>query len=306
MMLRAKMFTVAAGACTVAPLVSSGFGCTLAPPTYEGPTNDSGDPDGGSSSEGGAGTGGDASTGGTVGSGGSGNSGTGGTPGPVEEGLVALYTFDEGSGSIVHDTSGGDAALDLTIGDIAAVEWSPGALHVNASTLIASDGPASKIIDGCLESNELSMETWIAPLQLNQAGPARIVTLSVDPATRDFTLGQQNDLYYVFRLRSEETNLQGQPELQTPSGDLDVKTVLTHIVLTRTALGERAIYVNGELRATDEVGGSFINWDTNYEFALANELTGDRPWLGALHHVAIYSRSLTDQEVLSRYEAGVP
>lgn len=278
--------------------------CVEDPPTYKGLEKDppSEEPAGGA---GGSDAGGAAPGGASSGGSGTGGSGAGPVE-PVEDGLLVEYTFDEGTGSVVHDTSGAGTPLDLTIADLGAVEWADGALHVNAPTIITSEGAASKIIDGCLATNELTMEAWIAPLQLNQAGPARIVTLSVDPATRDFTLGQQNDLYYVFRLRSEETNVQGQPELQTPTGELDVKTVLTHIVLTRSALGERSIYINGELRSSDEVGGSFANWDVGYQFALANELTGDRPWLGALHYVAVYDRPLGELEVQTRFEAGAP
>ena len=39
-------------------------------------------------------------------------------------------------------------------------------------------------------------------------------------------------------------------------------------------------------------------------FALANELTFDRPWLGEFHLVALYARALSPTEVQQNLKAG--
>jgi len=52
------------------------------------------------------------------------------------------------------------------------------------------------------------------------------------------------------------------------------------------------------------VSGELSNWDSAYRFALANELSGDRPWLGTLHRGAIYNRVLGGSEIDQSFAAG--
>lgn len=79
---------------------------------------------------------------------------------------------------------------------------------------------------------------------------------------------------------------------------------LTHLVYTRDADGRAALYVNGRLQTSGEVGGGMDNWDAGFRLALANELTQDRPWLGEYHLVAVYDRTLTAEEVQRRFKRG--
>ena len=77
--------------------------------------------------------------GGTGGMGGAGGmSSAGGAGGDsivrVDEGLIVLYEFDEGSGATVSDSSGVAQALDLSIADPANVTWSPGYLTIDSAS----------------------------------------------------------------------------------------------------------------------------------------------------------------------------
>ncbi|NOX43564.1 MAG: hypothetical protein GXP19_07520 [Gammaproteobacteria bacterium] len=45
------------------------------------------------------------------------------------------------------------------------------------------------------------------------------------------------------------------------------------------------------------LGAQLSNWDCEYPLVLANELTGDRPWLGRLHGGAIYLNELEIDQV---------
>lgn len=225
----------------------------------------------------------------------------------ITNGLQALYTFEEGAGTTVRDVSGVGTPLDLAIGDTANVSWVTGALAVTGETLIASSGPASKLIDSSRASNEITIEAWIKPANLSQDGPARIVTLSENPYRRNFTLGQgvygvQPADFYDVRLRTTDRTVNGFPSLTGPRGSLD--TTLTHVVYTRDATGTARIYVNGVEVATGNVAGDLSNWDNAYRLALANELTGGRPWLGEFHLVAVYSRALAGSEVGQNWQAG--
>ncbi len=222
-------------------------------------------------------------------------------------GELVRYDFGEGSGSTVGD-SGSGVPLDLTIGDPGSVSWvSGGGLSVDASTTISSAGAASKVIDAVKASGELTLEAWIVPAAGVQSGPARILSNSANPFGRNFLLGQgaysnlPND---VFSLRTRtSTSLGGTPELFTPSGSA-TPLELTHVVSTRNASGQRVTYVNGVQVASDTLAGTTVNWVDSYPLTIANEATGDRPWLGTLCLVAIYDDALDATEVANNYNAG--
>ena len=217
---------------------------------------------------------------------------------PMQDNPLALYIFDEGSGSIVHDRSNVGPPLDLNIKDTSRTSWlAGGGLSVDKATIISGTG-TRKIIDAVKASNAISIEAWIKPAKTTQDGPARIVTLSANTGSRDFTLGQQQAAYDV-RLRSTATDNNGLPSLTSPPGTLS--TSLTHVVYTRDKNGTANLYINGSKQSKKTVLGDFSNWDTQHGFALANELTKDRPWLGELYLVAIYDRALDATDVDERY-----
>jgi hypothetical protein len=214
----------------------------------------------------------------------------------VTSGLVARWDFDEGSGATVGDSSGAGAPLDLTISG--QVTWLSGALRIDAPTLIASAGAASKVSAAAMASNEITVEAWFVPANLDQAGPARLVTCSLDTSFRNFHLGQNmGALNGRFR-----TTITGNNGVSLDGGAL--ATALVHGVMTRSAIGEQRLFVGGSEVAILTTGGDTSTWDASYRLALANELTLGRPWLGELHLVAIYGRALTAAEVAQNYQAG--
>jgi hypothetical protein len=219
----------------------------------------------------------------------------------VAGGLVALYDFEEGAGTTVRDRSSAAPPLDLRIESPRTVGWRPGAISLNGSAAIASSAPAKKIVDAVTKSGAISIEAWVKPENKKQNGPARIVSLSADPGQRNFTLGQDAARYDV-RFRTEKTGVNGTPSLATPNDVLT--TELTHVVYTRDSSGKATIYLNGEEKATAESAGSLANWSGDFRLLLANERTGDRPWRGELHLVAIYERALSADEVTQNHKAG--
>jgi hypothetical protein len=219
----------------------------------------------------------------------------------VHVGLQVLYTFEAGQGDTVFDRSENGPALNLKIANKDAVKWIDGALQVNNATLIKSTAPARKISDFAKRTRGLTIEAWVDPANDLQDGPARMVTLSGNTSTRNFTLGQDTNHYDV-RLRTTATTTNGMPSTPTPSGS--ATTRLTHVLFTRQADGTTRIYINGKQQATKQIKGDFGNWDDGFALSLADEASGDRPWLGTLHLVAIYSRPLSAKEVTQNYTAG--
>ena len=225
----------------------------------------------------------------------------------ADTGLVALYTFLEGSGATVLDKSNVGTPLNLTIAAPSAVSWvAGGGLQVNGTTIIASAGPATKINAASLASNQLSIEAWIKPANLTQNGPARIVSLSQDPYLRNVTLGQGNNAglpFYSYRLRTSTTSTNGIPALVSADGS--VTTAFQHVTLTFDAAGTRKLYLNGLLVVSDTPAGNLAGWSSSFRLALANELTNDRPWLGTYQKVAIYCKALNAAQIQAHVAQGM-
>jgi len=250
-------------------------------------------------------------------------------------GLQVLYEFCEGSGPIVHDVAGVGLPLNLRVQDPSAVAWrAPGRLATERSTVITVKRPASKLIEACTASDELSIEAWVTPANTTQGAvlpnaPMRILTLIPPPhgGGGAFDLGQHGSRYEI-RLRLSNEAGSKMIVRGTPRGT--VQTARTHIVFTRDAGGRTQMYLNGQeqpfhwfeeyakwvkQRDKNSSGlepvrndGTFADWSRNAVLALANSPNRpdhERPWLGELHLIAIYNRFLTPETVARLYNAGV-
>jgi mono/diheme cytochrome c family protein len=221
--------------------------------------------------------------------------------GRVSRDLRALYTFETGSGDSVLDQSGVGTPLDLTIDPPAAVEWQTGSLRVKSGATIRSARAATKITTAVKRSGELTIEAWVRPANVEQKGPARIVSLSRDPSERNFTLGQAESQYDV-RMRTTKMDRNGNPSLATPSGTVRGETA--HVVYTLDRERRAKIWVDAREVTEKQLEGDVSAWNDDFRFVLANEFSGDRPWLGELWLVAIYSRALEANEIAQNFAAG--
>lgn len=226
--------------------------------------------------------------------------------GRITDGLVVLYTFEEGDGTVIKDVSGVSPAIDLSINNPQAVEWLEGGLVIKSNTVIASTEAATKIIETSQASNEITIEAWIKPANTTQDGPARIVALSKSSTERNFALAQglwANHPPNLYDIRLRTTNRpRGVPSVSSPAGSLEAK--LTHVVYTRTKSGLVKIYINGQEVTSENITGDFSSWNKEYRLVLGNEITEDRPWLGEYRLVSIYSRALKPKDVNQNYLAG--
>lgn len=219
-------------------------------------------------------------------------------------GIAALYLFNNTTGPVV-DSSGVGTPLNLTIGDPARVTRENGYLRFNQPTIARSGSPATKIINACKASNALTVEAYVRVSEDNQNGPARMITLSRDSGTRNFTVGQTYDGvgHWMGRVRTGTNNQGSLNGFESPDGVLQ-ENALHHVVMVKDGTTAR-LYVDRQLQATfTNLGGSgsFANWDDSMEFAFGNELSyqtagQERPWLGELHMVAVFCRALTAKEI---------
>ena len=221
-----------------------------------------------------------------------------------EDNLIALYQFKTGSGSTAFDTSGIEPSMHLTLtGDY---QW------VGGWGITLSDGKAQAKVEDSRKLHELitatgeySIEAWVAPNNVTQEGPARIISYSAGNNARNVTLGQT--LYnYDFMHRSSTTDANGEPALSTADADEVLQATLQHVVATFDSVHGRRLFVNGELVASDEIeAGGLADWDNSYAFLLGSETSNEHRWRGVIRLAAVYNRALTEEQIIQNFEANV-
>ncbi len=174
-----------------------------------------------------------------------------------------------------------------------------GQVQFRTPGLVRSISPPTELAQTLNSGNGLTIETWLTPYVLRSTGFGRIVSYSQDFHRTNFTLGQyQNAL--IFRLRADADANNRQifvPRVFTPEQR-------QHIVISYD-FSHCRVYVDGELRQDlQTLNSDFSTWNPDYLFMLANEGTGDRPWLGSIENVVLYNRPVTAAEVTKHYDQG--
>ena len=211
---------------------------------------------------------------------------------------IALFTFSEGTGTTTVDTGGVGNPITL---QLQGTEWVEGGGIRNVSGKAqASLDDSRKLFDMITAAGEYSVEAWLIPDNIDQDGPARIVSYSQDTAVRNFTMGQ-NANYYQLRNRSAGTGANGTPALEAL--DPPVDTVLQHVVMTFHPDAGRKVFVNGQLGA-EENAPDTLDWLDDQIFVLGNEVTDNRLWRGVFKLVAIHNKALDSAEVQQNFDAG--
>ncbi len=230
-----------------------------------------------------------------------------GTVERVVGGLLVLYRFDEGAGTVASDQSGVDPPVDLTIEpQLGSPSWVDGGLAFTGAGIARALGSATKIRTACQASDELSVEAWVTATEASQMGPARIATLSEDAGSRSFTLAHSVNVaaepIWIARLTTSTSDQNGTPSF---AAQTLATTNTTHLLFSRDADGVVTFWVDAELSLSDTRGGDFSTWLATDQFAVGNEISLDRPWLGVIHLIAVYDRALTPDEVAQNFAAGL-
>jgi hypothetical protein len=222
-----------------------------------------------------------------------------------EANVIALYEFKTGSGNVALDTSNVAPDLNLTLSGDA--DWVGGwGISMTDGKAQGSTTASRKLYDLITATGEYSIEAWVAPANVVQEGPARIVSYSAGDDARNFTLGQT--MYnYDFLQRSSTADGNGQPPLSTADEDEVLQATLQHVVATFDPLNGRRIYVNGEFTGDLDPlpAGNLNDWDDSFAFVLGQEVSGEDAWAGTIRMVAIHNRALTQQQARQNFEVGV-
>ena len=166
-----------------------------------------------------------------------------------------------------------------------------------------SNSSTQEFYDRLVKGSGLTLALWLQTEDLNQTGPARILSYSINTALRNFTVGQWRD-QLVVRLRTTKTNLNGTSPQLIIADTFNSKS-FQYLVITYN-LSEQRVYINGEQKArSDVLKGNFSNWDPSCKLVIGNEVTGNRPWRGKIYYVAVFNRPLTGDEIRQNYLTGI-
>ena len=224
--------------------------------------------------------------------------------GRIEDDVIALYEFTLGEGITAVDRSNVAPAADLTLsGDY---EWlSAWGVQFSGGKAQASVASSQKFHDILTATGEYSIEAWVAPANVTQEGPARIVSYS-GGNEHNFLIGQTLYNYNVAG-RSSSTDAQGMPLLSTADADEDLQATLQHIVINYDPINGRQIFVNGVFTDDDDpaLPGDLTNWNNSYPLVLGSNVDGSNAWSGAIRLLAIHSRALSQESIQANFDAGV-
>ena len=226
--------------------------------------------------------------------------------GRVDTGAIAKWDFSEGEGVIAADSSETEPRMNLTL--FGNVNWVGGnGIQLGAGGRAqATTASSKKLADQIKTTGEYSIEAWVAPANVTQEGPARILTYSSGSSQRNFTMCQT--LYsYDFMNRASTTDGNGEPALTTDDEDEDLQATLQHVVMTYSPVAGRKVYVNGVFTgdADPSAGGNLTGWDDGFAFIIGSESSGAHQWQGVVRFVAIYNRVLDPTEIVTNFDAGV-
>ena len=166
-------------------------------------------------------------------------------------------------------------------GDGAAIEF-PGAGIVEVRN-------SAEWLESAIGSDRFDIDLRVQPASDQATGPARILTSSVDPGERNLMIGQDLDRLIV-RMRRPATDVNGMPNIVVP----DVFKAGQWVDIRVTFAGdELQILVDGRMAERIPVAPAALQtWSPDYEMALGNELTMDRPWLGNIERANISAGDL--------------
>jgi hypothetical protein len=125
-------------------------------------------------------------------------------------------------------------------------------------------GDARRFFDSLVDTGNFTVLLWCRPARLRQTGPARIITYSADPYSRNFTLGQEGRRL-AFRVRTWASGPNG---LRVFAGSRPILNEGEDVLLAASYDGHISrVYMNGHLVAKEDLADPGLFWlDWSIEF----------------------------------------
>ena len=200
------------------------------------------------------------------------------------DGLVFLW----------HGTLGDSGEIesrgDAKIGEDGQMDLTGGAF--------LTKGVNEALLAACQASNQLTLECLVTTNNLDQDGPARIISFSNDITHRNFTFGQDGSRFAV-RIRTPRTGTNATGS-EFSFGKIEVGKPI-HVIVSYFD-GNVYCYIDGKLvYVSNGTQGDFSNWEL-YPLLFGDEASGGRNWEGKLSRVAIYSRFVGVEEAAHKFK----
>jgi hypothetical protein len=244
-----------------------------------------------------------------------------------KEGLVAQWNFNETNGDAARSegscgkqcdgqlvnfayTGSQDAALGT--GWTAKNKlWSAGSLMFDGvNDLVKVDGTKDLDINGA--GSKLTIELWFKPNSLYNEWQALIFKGSesndcAEPncSNRQYTLWLNKDGFIHFT--SSPQGLSGiQHSINTPPGTIRVGELYHVAAVIDSTDGRMQVYVNGKLRVSVSDYGKAGIRSAKGNLIIGNRPDGTAAFNGVIDAVRIYSRALSEREILANFVTSFP
>ena len=205
--------------------------------------------------------------------------------GPPTQGLIGYWNFDEGSGTVAHDTSGSGYN-----GTVYGATWTTGEIN---GALSFNGGAAYVVTPSIALSSTFSVSSWVNPTVTTQIGYGRILETQYNVG---LYLGvNSSGTKYKFIVNSGSGSTGG---CGLGYGCAEGGTVTSgwHLV-TATYDGTTAtLYVDGTVVAIDAFTAPSAR---NLPLYVGRYYAGGFGWNGTVDDVRLYYRALTATEVAS-------
>ncbi len=156
---------------------------------------------------------------------------------------------------------------------------------------------AANMISAIRAGNDMSVQVEFAAHEAQQIGPARIFSIGLNAYQHNIVIGQQGDGLEIW-LRTTLTSLNGQrPHVVVANGIISVQQ--RHVVTLVRSGGIHHLWVDGQKIKTIPVPGDLSNWDEKAHCTWGAEAEGETPWAGTVYKTYIWSRALTDEEIIN-------
>jgi hypothetical protein len=218
-------------------------------------------------------------------------------PPEVPEGLVALWNFDEGSGTTAADSSGNGHD-----GTISGATWtSPGAEGTGFCLDFDGQG-TNRVSVGTFDvtGNAISIACWYKADNLDTPGnDPRLISKAIGGSSEEHWFMVSSSRVSgtkVLRFRLKTDGTTGELKADTATGNIELD-VWTHAAAVWDGATMR-LYKNGVEVGSTAKGGT-LSTDPAAKVSIGNQPaeTGDRPWDGLIDDVRIYDLALSMDEI---------
>ena len=207
--------------------------------------------------------------------------------GPPTQGLIGYWNFDEGSGTIAHDTSGSGYN-----GVVNGAVWTTGEIN---GALSFNGGTAYVVTPNIALGSTFSVSAWVNPAVTKQIGYGRILETQYNGGLYLGTNSAGTKYKFIVNTGVGSTGGCG---LVFGCAEGGAITAGWHLV-TGTYDGTTAtLYLDGTVVASDTFTAPAI---TNLPLYVGRYYAGGYGWNGSEDEVRLYSRALAGTEVSTLY-----